>query len=413
MFNYAIGFAFQPVPRGNRVAIVTNAGGPGIMATDACVRAGLTMAEISPDIKEALKKVLPVTASVANPIDVIGDAHFDRYEKTFQILAKDSNVDAVFVILTPQAMTDIEDTAKAVVKFDNETSLPVVASFMGGPVVEGGVNILVENEIPHYAFPEEAAKALATMYDFRVWMSRPRTEVGKFEVDRVTAKRVIAEAKQNGQKALLIHQAMQVFKAYGIPVPAFAVVGSRAEAVEKAKQIGYPIVLKVVSQQVIHKIDVGGVRLNLASEQEVAEAYDQMTQKIAATGAKIEGVLVQAMAKKGREVILGMNRDPQFGPVIMFGLGGIYVEAIKDVSFRLAPIRELSARHMIEQIRTYSILKGIRGEKPADLDAIVECLLRLSQLACDQTDIREMDINPLLVFSEGQGASALDARIIL
>ncbi len=415
MFDLAIAFANEPLPKSNRVAIVTNAGGPGIMTTDACVRYGLEIAELDKSTQEELRKVLPPTASVSNPVDVIGDAQHDRYEKALKVIAKDPNVDSIIVILTPQAMTEIEETARVIVNVSKEIKVPLVASFMGIVDVSGGVKILEENNIPHYAFPEDPARAISAMYRYRRWIDRPRTQVRTFQVDKAKVNALIEEVRRSNQKVVPIYQAMEIFQAYGFPLLPFRFARTQSKVVEAAKEIGFPVVIKVVSRQVIHKFDLGGVKLNLKNEEEVARAYDKILASIAEKSpqAQIEGMLVQTMAEKGREVILGMNRDPLFGPFLMFGLGGIYVEIFQDVTFRLAPIRELTARHMVESVKAYSLLKGVRGEKPCDIPIVMECLERLSQLSCEHEEIQEIDINPLLVYSRGQGACVIDARIIL
>ncbi|MDD5217100.1 MAG: acetate--CoA ligase [Candidatus Omnitrophica bacterium] len=415
IFDYAVAFANQPLPKSKRVAIVTNAGGPGIMATDACVRYGLEIAKMEDSTVEALKKVLPPTSNFSNPIDVIGDARADRYEYALKCVMNDPNVDALLIILTPQAMTEIDETARVVVKLAKETDKTLIACFMGNSDVISGAKILNENRIPQYVFPEEAARALGAMVRYRNWLDRLRTNIKVFTVDIQKAGRILEEAKKNNQHMLPIHQAMDVFKAYGFPIMPYGFATNKEEAVQKAREIGFPVVLKIVSQKIIHKFDVGGVKLHLKDEGEVANAYDDMYRSVTAqfSPASIEGVFVQGMASGGREVILGMNRDPHFGPILMFGLGGIYVEALKDVTFRLAPIRELSAHDMLEDIRAFPLLKGVRGEASADLSAISECIERLSQLSCELPLIDEIDINPLLVFEKGKGARVVDARIAL
>lgn len=415
MFDLAIAFSSVPLPKSNRVAIVTNAGGPGIMTTDACVRYGLDIAELDKSTQDELRKVLPPTAAVPNPVDVIGDAQHDRYEKALQIIAKDPNVSSLIVLLTPQAMTEPEETARVVANVAKGLKIPLVASFMGIVDVSGGVKILEENKIPHYQFPEDPARAIAAMHQYKGWIDRPRTQIRSFQVDKAKARAIIDEVKKSQQKVVPIYQAMEIFQAYGFPLLPFRFARTQQKVVEAAQEIGYPVVLKVVSRQVIHKFDLGGVKLNLRNEEEVSRAYEKILSSIAEKSpqAQIEGMLVQAMSEKGREVILGMNRDPAFGPFLMFGLGGIYVETFKDVTFRLAPIRELTARHMIESVKAYSLLKGVRGEKPCDIPIVSECLERLSQLSCEQEDIQEIDINPLLVYTRGRGACVIDARIIL
>lgn len=415
LFNVALGFAYQPVPKGPRVAIVTNAGGPGIMATDACVRYGLEMAEISSETKDALKPVLPPTANFSNPIDVIGDAQQDRYEHAMNCVLNDPNVDSAIVVLTPQAMTDIDGTANAIVRMKEKSAKTMLACFMGSVDVAPGIKILQEHKIPQYKFPEEAAFTLGAMVRHSHWMGRPRTQVRVFSVDWPVVKTVFDDVKAKKQTLLNAYQSMKVLKAYGFPVLPFDLAKNGIEARTKAQEIGFPVVLKIVSPDIVHKLDVGGVRLNLQQAGDVESAFNEMTSAVRQRNpqAEIEGVFVQAMGVKGREVILGMNRDAHFGPVLMFGLGGTYVEVMKDVIFRLAPIRELTARKMIESIRTYAILKGVRGQNPADIDAIAESIERLSQLACDHPEIAEIDINPLVVYDVDQGARVIDARIIL
>jgi acetyltransferase len=413
MFDLAIVFANQPLMKGNRVAIVTNAGGPGIMATDACVRAGLQMAEMSPATVVKLKEKLPPTSNFTNPIDVIGDARSDRYEHALRCVIHDPNVDGVMVLLTPQAMTEAEATAKVIINVDKESDKTIVTCFMGHSDVEAGVKVLKEHMIPHCSFPENSARTLAAMNRYQQWLHRSRTGVKHYQVDRQAAEAVIGKALKDGQKFLPINQSMDIFSSYKLPVIPWAFVRTAEDAWEQAVKIGFPVVMKVVSQQIIHKVDVGGVRLNLNSADDVQHAFKDIMAVGERLKAKIDGVFMQRMAPKGREVILGMKRDPHFGPILMFGLGGIYVEALKDVTFRVAPIRELSAYDMLRNIRAFKLLEGVRGEPPADLEAIADCLKRLSQLSCDHPEIEEIDINPLMVYGEGKGAGVIDARIIL
>jgi acetyltransferase len=415
MFDLAVAFSLQPFPKGPRTAIVTNAGGPGIMATDTCIREGLTLAKLEPATEAALKKVLPPTANIHNPIDVIGDARHDRYEEALRIVAKDPGVDSLLVILTPQAMTAIEETAQVIVKASKEIKIPIIACFMGIVDVSAGVKILEENGIPHFRFPEVAGQVLGLMYRYREWLERPRTKIVEFKVERDQVKEILRTTAAGGAQMVPIDQAMEVLKAYGFPVLPFGFAQTAGAAAEIAAKVGFPVVAKTISPQIVHKFDFGAVRLNLRDEFEVLAACKEMTEKFKKIfpEGKLEGFFVQAMSAKGTEVILGMSRDARLGPTIMFGLGGIYVEALKDVTFRLAPIRERSAELMVKSIRGNRILQGVRGEKPADIAKITECLERLSQLACDHPGIKEIDINPLSVHEKGKGASVLDARIIL
>jgi acetyltransferase len=415
LFEYAIAFANQPLPNGRRTVIITNAGGPGIMATDSCVRYGLELAQLSEKTLDQLREKLPPHASLLNPIDLIGDAQHDRYEAALDAVLGDPNVDAVVVLLTPQAMTDIENIANVIVQKSKQRVKPILACFMGLVDISAGVNILKENGVPCYSFPEDAVRALAAMVKYVDWVRRPRTGVKLFPVDTERARSLLSEAPVSEHGFVPEEVAFQVLEAYGFPVLPWGVAKTPEEAVSIARQIGYPVVLKVLSPDVVHKFDVGGVQLNLNSDSDVRQAFDKIINSVKQhlPEARIEGVIVQAMAKKGREVILGLKRDPQFGPILMFGLGGIYVEVLRDVTFRFAPVRELGAYRMVRDIRTYRLLEGVRGEPPADIDKIVECIERLSQLAIEQDLIEELDINPLIVYPQGEGAVVVDVRIML
>jgi acetyltransferase len=415
LFEYAIAFANQPLPNGRRTVIITNAGGPGIMATDACVRYGLELAQLSEKTLEQLREKLPPHASLQNPIDLIGDAQHDRYEAALDAVLDDPNVDALVVLLTPQAMTDIENIALVIAQESKRRAKPILACFMGLVDISAGVNILKENGVPCYSFPEDAVRTLAAMVRYVDWVRRPRTGVKLFPVDTERARSLLSEAPVSEHGFVPEEVAFQVLEAYGFPVLPWGVARTPEEAVSVACQIGYPVVLKVLSPDVVHKFDVGGVQLNLNSDSDVRQAFDKIFNSVKQhlPEARIEGVIVQAMAKKGREVILGLKRDPQFGPILMFGLGGIYVEILRDVTFRFAPVRELGAYRMVRDIRTYRLLEGVRGEPPADIDKIVECIERLSQLAIEQDLIEELDINPLVVYPQGEGAVVVDVRIMI
>ncbi len=415
LFDYAKAFSGCRLPSGNRMAIVTNAGGPGIMATDACVRYGLEMASLSDKTRAELKKYLPPTASTMNPVDVIGDAQHERYEAALKAVLKDKQVDGLIVILTPQAMTDIEEIAEVIGKIVLKSKKPVLACFMGIVDVSKGVAILEKWKVPHYRFPESAARALAGMARYAAWISRPRTECKQFAVDQEKAHSVFQKAGREKRKVLTDFETMGLLAAYGFPALAMELCKTPEQAAAAAERIGYPVVLKINSPDILHKIDVGGVQLNLDSSKEVFKQAGDLLARIGKKmpQAKILGVTVQKMSSKGREVILGIKRDPQFGPILMFGLGGTYVEVMKDVTFRLAPIRQLGAYNMIHSIRGYKILEGVRGEKSADLGKLEECLERLSQLAMECPEIEELDINPFLVYEKGRGGVVLDARILL
>ena len=415
LFDYSLAFAYQPVLRGRRIAIVTNAGGPGVMATDALEREGLSLASLSRDTIEFLRTHLPPAANIYNPVDVLGDALADRYGLALEAVLKDKNVDGVIVILTPQVMTKIEETARLVGEIAARYDKPVLGCFMGEAKVSAGIKILNEHKIPNYPFPERAVGAMRAMMDYRRWLERPPLKVEEFEVDREKVKEIFAQVRAEGRVTIGDAEAREIMQAYGIPIPQSKLARTPEEAVEIAEEIGYPVVMKVASPDILHKTDIGGVKLNIASATDVRDAFDLLVYRATRfmPDAEIWGCLVQEMVKEAKEVIVGMNCDPQFGPLVMFGLGGIYVEALRDVSFRIAPFSRQEAEEMIREIRSYELLKGVRGERPADIAAIVDCLLRVSQLATDFPEIVELDINPLMVKEAGGGAVAVDMRLVL
>ena len=416
MFRFGIAFANQPLPRGRRLAIVTNAGGPGIMATDAAVRHGLELAELTPKSKSILRANLPPTVSLNNPVDLVGDADEIRYQLAMQTVLADDNVDGVIAICVPQMLTNLEATSKMIAQQVRFSDKPVFAVYMATGDIESSLKILEDAKIPHYRFPEDAARALGAMARYVAWRQRPRTEVVHYDdVQRDTVRAIIDKAKSEGRRFLPEPEAHAILRAYGLPMSRSIQAQDEAAAVSAAKEIGFPVVMKIISPQIVHKVDVGGVRLNLKSEADVKAAYADLMQhvKAARPGAQIWGVLIQEMVRNGKETILGMKRDPHFGALLMFGLGGIYVEVFKDVVFRIAPIRELGARHMIDGIKGFKLLKGFRGEPPSDIEAIAQSLMRLSQLVTDFPEIEEMDINPLIVLPSGSGARVVDARILI
>jgi acetate---CoA ligase (ADP-forming) len=414
LFDYAMALAMQPLPRGNRVAVITNAGGPGIMAADAVEQAGLKITSLGQGTATALKEKLPAAASVANPIDVLGDADPDRYVMAVNAAQDDPNVDAIVVILTPQAMTYPAETARAITTAARREK-PILASFMGGADVMPGRDELVAANLPDYTSPERAVAALKAMCDYADWLRRPPRIVTRFPVNRRRVERIVRRHLKTNLLQTGEADAKEILAAYGFSVPPGRPAATVTEALDAAQKISYPVAMKIISPDIIHKSDVGGVRLNLDSDQEVRDAFDLMMLRVKerAPQARIEGVYVEKMSARGREVILGMTRDPQFGPMLMFGLGGIFVEVMKDVTFHIAPITEAEARQMLESTRSYSVLKGVRGQRSVDLDAISTTLMRISQLVTDFPEIKEMDINPFIVGEIGVGSIAADARITL
>jgi acetyl coenzyme A synthetase (ADP forming)-like protein len=416
LFDYALAFSAQPLPKGNRVAIVTNAGGLGIMTTDAAVRYGLEIAEFEDQTVARLKAGLPPAANVHNPVDVLGDAHEDRYRVALEGVLGDANVDGVIVISTPQLMTNLAAIASTVADVAPAYKKPTLVCQMALGEIEETLAIWSKAKLPHYHFPEEAARGMGAMARYAANIHRDRYDVKTFEdVDRHRVKAVLDRVKAAGRKFVLEPEAHEIFQAYGFPGVPFFWAHDADQAAKAATDIGYPVALKIVSPDVIHKFDVGGVKLNLANGEEVRRAYQEIRASVARVNprAGMQGMMVQKMMPKGRETILGMSRDPHFGPLLMFGLGGTFVEVFRDVNFQLAPISEDWALKMIQGLKGYRTLTNFRGELPADLAAIVESLERLSQMVLDFSELKELDINPFVVFEEGKGAAALDARIFL
>ena len=414
MFDYSTAFAMQPLPKGDRVAIITNAGGPGIMAADAVEQCGMTVQPLEGGAATALAKKLPAAASVGNPIDVLGDADPQRYVDAVEAAQEDEAIDAIIVILTPQAMTLPADTARAIAEC-NHNKKPILVSFMGGSDVMPGREELVAHNLPDYESPNRAVSALKAMVDYKTWLDRPPRIVTRFPVNRRRVERIINRHVKTGELQVGEAAAKDILRAYDFEVPAGQLATDALHAIEIAEKVGFPVAMKIASPDVIHKSDMGGVKLNLGSPEAVQDAYDLMMLRIRqrVPSAHIEGVYVEKMCAKGREVILGMTRDPQFGPMLMFGLGGIFVEVMKDVTFHIAPISADEATQMLEGTKSFALLKGVRGQRSVDLDAIAVSLQRISQLVTDFPEIAEMDINPFIVSGVGKVSVAADARITL
>ncbi|MHC4622419.1 MAG: acetate--CoA ligase family protein [Planctomycetota bacterium] len=412
--DYMQAFANQPLPKGTRVAVITNAGGGGIMAADAIERHGLTFALLAEETIGRLASSLPPAANLNNPVDVLCEALPDRYEFALRAVLGDPNVDIVLVLLTPQAMTQAAATAKAVVRIAGQSpEKSVFACFLGVDKVEEGIRILCRGKIPHFDCPEAAIGTIKAMTDYVRWRSRPKRVVKLFPVNRRKVETIIEKHLRQGTNNIDEVESKEILEAYGFATPKAAVATSAEQAANIARQLGYPVAMKIWSPDIIHKTDVGGVRLDLKNAEEVMDAFDLMmyriTQKLPA--ARVPGVLVQEMCKKGREVILGMNRDQHCGPLMMFGMGGVMVEVLKDVSFYLAPLTAEEAKQMLINTKTYQMLKGVRGEGGVDIEAIAEGLQRLSQLVTEFPQIQQVDINPYVVGPEGTAPIAVDAKM--
>lgn len=415
LFDYSIAFARQPLLADERIAVVTNAGGPGIMATDALERSGLKLAALEGVTMESLRSKLPSAASVLNPIDVLGDALADRYGLAIEAALCDASVSGLIVILTPQMMTQVEETARVIGETARKHDKPVLGCFMGEKSTGPGVQILNEYAVPNYPVPERAVAALRAMMRYRTWLERPPQKIEPFDLDRARIAKTLAQVRDEGRTTIGDAEAREILKASGIRIPKSALATTPEEAVAYSDQIGYPVAIKIASPDILHKTDIGGVKLGLRNAADVRDAFDLLLYRATRymADARIWGCQVQEMVQGGREVIVGMNRDPQFGPLMMFGLGGIYVEALQDVAFRIAPMSRLEAREMIGEIRSHNVLRGVRGEKPSDIEGIVEVIVRVSQLVTEFPEIVEMDINPLVAFEVGRGTIAIDMRLVI
>lgn len=406
----------ERLPRRGGVAVVTNAGGPGILTADACELEGLRMASFSSRTVSRLAKALPGDSSLYNPVDVLGDAPADRYRGALEAVAADSDTASVIVILTPQAITEIRETAGAIIELAAATPKPVVACFLGEEDVGPGVELLSRNGVPNFRFPERAVAALDKLHNYAENRRRPKAKKEpRLRASRARVKTAIGFSRGGGYLHIGGLQALDILGAYGLKAPPGALARTPDEAAAIAASIGFPVAMKVISPNILHKSDVGGIKVGVADEQGARQAFEEirMAVKVNMADALFVGVAVQEQIEDAREVIIGASRDPQFGPMLMFGLGGIYVEVLKDVSFRIAPLTRDDAFKMMTEVRAFPLLSGSRGQKPADTGAIVEALLRCSQLVVDFPDILEMDINPLLVKPRGRGAVAADARLVI
>jgi acetate---CoA ligase (ADP-forming) len=413
LFDACEAFARQPLPRAGGVAVLTNAGGPAIMAVDALEAAGVPIASLEADTIAALRAALPAAAAVFDPVDILGDAPAARYEAAAKALATDPNVGALIVILTPQAVTEAVATAKAVAAVTREAGLTTLACFMGGPAVAEARDVLRAEGVPCYPFPERAVAAVAAMRDHADARCRPPDPQPEFERDTATAGALISAAAEARRRFVTEESAALIAAAYGIAAPEGGLARTLAEAKRIADRIGYPLVMKVASPDILHKTDIGGIVTGIEDAGDLATAYETVLSNASRRmpDAAPGGVHVQRMVTGGTEIIVGVDRDPTFGPLLMFGMGGIAVEILRDVSFRLCPVGPREAHRMISETRSYALLRGARGKAPADIDAVADVLVRVSQMAIDFPQIVELDINPLIVLDRGDGALAADVRI--
>jgi len=413
LFSTAKVFANCPIPKGNRVAIITNSGGPGIMATDAVCEYGMEMAKITDQTKETLRSFLPAAASVKNPIDMIASAPIEHYKETLKTVIADENVDMIMVIYLPfLGLKDI-DVAKAVMEIKAQyPEKPVIGVFMTKSEFFTALSDMDVN-MPFFMYAEEAAEGFMRLEQQRKWIARPEGKIPCYDADRKKAESIIYQALKEDRAQLTTRESIDVLDAYGIRVCKSGFATNEEEVVSLGNSIGYPVVMKMTSKTTSHKTDVGGVRVNIQSEEQLRAEYKDLLSKLEEKGLLdgLEGVIIQEMVKGNREMVCGIATDPQYGPMMMFGLGGVFIEVMKDVTFRIAPLTDVDAEEMIKSVKAYKLLEGARGTKPADMNQIQETLLRLSQLVSDYKFIDELDINPLLISEKSGEGIAVDGRI--
>ena len=412
LFDAAIAFSKAPLPTGPRVAILTNAGGPGIIIADACEGWGLEVVALGADTQARLREHLPAEASLSNPVDMIASATPEQVESALRIVLADPDVDAVIASYVPLGL-EAPVIAAAIRRGADRSTKPVLAVLMSKRGLPQGMAELQESAIPAYRFPESAARALGAMWKYRQWLDRPVAEVRLFNADSGRVRDIIGTARSEGRERLSVPEAFEVLRCYGIPVAPFAIARTEEEVVAAARELGYPVVLKAVSQDIVHKTEAGAVVLDLRDEEAVKAAWGDIARTLEDAGEAEAGVLVQRMWTGGRETIVGMTMEPRFGPIVMFGLGGVYVEVLRDVTFRVQPVSTVDAQEMIRSLRGFPILEGVRGQEGVDLDGLAEVIERVSQLVGEHPEIREMDINPFLAFPAGRQSVAVDARFRL
>ncbi|HEY8109832.1 MAG TPA: 4-hydroxybutyrate--CoA ligase [Candidatus Nitrosotenuis sp.] len=412
LFDYATAFSKQPLPEKGDLVIVSNAGGPAIISTDACSKMGIKMASIE-DIRPKINAVIPPWGSSRNPVDIVGDADYNRFNNVLENVLGHKNVGSVIAMCTPSATLDYDKLAEVIVKMSKKYKKTMLASLMG--LDEGIKNreILAAGDVPYYTYAEGAIRTLRAMLKFTAWQQSTEGTITKFKADKVKVKKVFDAVKKQGRTNLLEEEGQEVLRAYGFPLPQSILAKTEDEAVKAAKKIGFPVVMKIASPQIIHKSDAGGVKVGMSNEKDVRDAFNTIIKNAKKYNQKatIKGILVQEMVKGGKELIIGSKLESGFGPVIMLGMGGIYVEVLKDVTFRLAPITNKEADDMINSIKTKKLLEGVRGEKPSDLKKLSELIQKLSALVTDFKEIKELDMNPVLVMEQGKGCKILDIRI--
>ena len=417
LFNFGLCLANQPVPKGDRLAIVTNAGGAGIIAADEADKLQIKVPELSGKLKTTITERLSANVSVNNPIDLVGDADESRYEAVLQPLVHSDEIDAILVICTPQIMTDMEQTARVVSKYSEEArkqGKTLVTSFVGfDESMKTALSLFDKYDIPNYTFTENAVRALAASMKYSKYKSLPATEIKQYDVNKETVAQVLKAATQERRHFFTEPESYTILEAYGFSIANARFCVGLDEVMKTAAHLQFPLVAKIVSPDIVHKFDVGGVVTQIKNPKELNKAYHKIMDKAMSIRPQpeIKGILIQEMVKDGVEIIIGANYDEHYGHLLMFGLGGTFVEVFKDVTFRMAPVSTHDASAMVQEIKAFSMLKGFRGMPPRDLVALEECITRLSQLLTEFPEIKEIDLNP--VFALQKGVTVADARILL
>ncbi len=417
-FDWARMFSL-PKPDGEEVVILTNGGGVGVLATDSCEKEGIPLLDDQEFLEETFRPYMPTFGSTKNPIDLTGQVTVEEYFNAFKTALESGKISSLIVLNCETAAFDTVEFSKRVVEYvetlSDDEKKPIVFNFIGGEESKNALDILNKHQIPAYPQPERAVNSLGALYDWWNYTKEEKKKKTTVEIDKKRINSIIRNAREDGRTQLLEHEAKDILKACGLHLPKYKLTTTVDEAVEAAKETGYPVVLKIVSEDIIHKSDIGGVKVGIKDEEELKKAYNEIMNnaKEKHPGARIKGILVNEMVEQGVETIVGGSEDPQFGPVVMFGLGGIHVEVLKDVAFRVAPITKKDALEMIHDIKSYEILYGVRGEGKKDIDSIAETISRISHLSHEFPEIVEMDINPLMVLDEGEGAIVVDARMTI
>jgi len=415
LFDAASALARMPVPKGNRVSIVTNSGGPGILATDALISLGMEMPDYRDETKEKIRPHMPPDTPIHNPLDLVAGATHVEFKAALEAAIQDDSFDSVLSIFVPPITVDQMKVAEGIVDVKNRFDKPLYACFMGVSWYSEGFEYLKTNGVPAYIFPESISKTLAKIDKYRNFRDREEGRFPSFDVDRQRVRKIINDHLARGESEIIGREALDILDAYGVRAAKYEYAFSPDEAIEAATKTGYPVVMKVNTPRILHKTELGAVKVDLRDSREVVAAWNEMERSIREQAGSDEAfsVAIQGMVRGGIETVMGMTTDPAFGPLLMFGLGGIYVEVMKDVVFRVNPVTDIEAREMVQRLRGYELLRGFRGSEPVDLDLLIDSILRLSQLVADFLEFKELDVNPFIIAPTADNTAAVDARFIV